>query len=105
MPPRDGSHRRQPPCISGDALIEPEEIDGTFAPQPRASVAWVEVDGEVVLYEEESHDLHVLNPTASVLWQCLDGEFVLDQLVAELADAYGTDDAEIREDVLDAVRN
>jgi hypothetical protein len=91
--------------VNVDALIEPDEIDGAFVARPRTSVAAVEVDGEVVLFEEESHDLHVLNPTASVLWQCFDGEVTIDELIADLADAYQADPAEIRADVFDAVRN
>lgn len=82
-----------------DELISPTDIDGTFRPHRAPSVAYTELDGEVVLYDEDTGHTHLLNPTAGVLWQCFDGEATLDELAADVADAYGIDPAAAAEDV------
>jgi peroxiredoxin len=85
--------------------ISHEEIDGGFVPAARADVVSVEVDGEMVigyLPEGESHlRTHALNATASIVWRCFDGSGTLDEIVADIADAFGTDVEVVRADVLD----
>lgn len=73
-------------------------------PARAAHVAWVELDGEAVLYDEETEALHVLNPTATVVWSVLDGEVSLAELAGELAEAYGLEIDEVTGQVVDLTR-
>ena len=82
-----------------DELISPTDIDGAFRPRRAPSVAFTELDGEVVLYDEDTGHTHLLNPTAGVLWQCFDGEATLDELAADVAEAYGIDPEVAADDV------
>ena len=70
------------------SLLEPGAIGGGFVPQPRPDLAVAEFDGEVVLYDRRARQAHHLNATASVIWQCFDGEGNLDELIADLSEAY-----------------
>lgn len=56
---------------------------------PRA--AWLAVENEVVIYTADTSMTYLLNPTASLLWQCLDGESTTDEILRDLADAFGID--------------
>jgi hypothetical protein len=84
--------------------IQPKSIRPTFVPQQRDEVASVEVDGEAVLYDERVGSLHVLNVTAALLWQCFDGTGSIDDIAADMADAFGTDPSVVRKDVLKITR-
>lgn len=84
--------------IPGDA------IDGGFTPRGRASVAAVEIDGESVLYDEDSGAVHVLNATGSMIWACFDGSGTIDEIVADIVDAFGADAAAVRNDVVELAR-
>jgi PqqD family protein of HPr-rel-A system len=88
-----------------DELISPTDIDGTFRPRRAPSVAFTELDGEIVLYDEDTGHTHLLNPTAGVLWQCFDGDATLDELAADVADAYGIDPDAAATDVQAATRS
>jgi PqqD family protein of HPr-rel-A system len=59
-----------------------------------------ELDGELLVYEEQSGAIHTLNPTASVVWSCIDGRATVDDIVAELAVAYGADPRTVEADLL-----
>jgi PqqD family protein of HPr-rel-A system len=71
----------------------------TALPIARADVEHVVVDGEVVVYDERDGTLHHLNATATLVWQCCDGRGAVDDLVGELADAYGAPRERIASDV------
>ena len=51
----------------------PDDIDESFVPVPRSTVATAELDGEAVIFSEETQNMHVLNPTATIVWACFDG--------------------------------
>ena len=89
---------------SGKREIDPDEIDASFVPRPRDGVTAVELDGEGVLYSEETGGLHVLNPTATLIWTCFDGSGTIDDIVGELAGAFGTDREVVAGDVMELVR-
>lgn len=80
--------------------MEPETIDADFSPARSEAVAWVELEGEVVVYHEGSNSTMVLNHTASTLWQVLDGTTSLATLAADFADVYDEPVATVEADVL-----
>ena len=88
-----------------DDLVDPSDIDGSFRPRRAPSVAYTELDGETVLYDEATQGTHLLNPTAGLLWQCFEGDVSLDELAAEVAEAYGIDPAAAADDVLTTARS
>jgi hypothetical protein len=85
-------------------MIRPVDIDGAFVARRSTEVASVVLDGEAVLYDEWHRCIHVLNPTATVLWFLLDGADPLDELIADMADAYEEDPDVVRTDVLTTTR-
>lgn len=72
-------------------------------PRRRPQIAWVQLDGEAVLYDEESGDVHVLNPTGAIVWECLDGSITVAEVVGDLEAAYGDTTGTIRRDVMQLV--
>jgi peroxiredoxin len=83
------------------------EIDARFTPRPRADVASVELDGEMVLAaaEDDGHLItHWLNATGAIVWQCFDGSTSIDELVDDLAEAFGVDRDVVASDVLRLTR-
>ena len=84
--------------------IEAHELGIGDAPSPRASVGWVEVDGEIVILDEATGATHLLNPTAALVWQCLDGVSTVEEIAVDIADAYGQDIEAVRDPVLAAVQ-
>jgi PqqD family protein of HPr-rel-A system len=83
----------------------PEDIDGSFVPRTKASVAIVELDGEGVLYDEERGQLHVLNQSATAVWACCDGTQTVDELSTELAEVFGLALADVTAGALEAIRD
>jgi hypothetical protein len=84
--------------------MSPGDIDEEFIPRIRDSVAWVELDGEVVLYDEPTGTMHLLNTAAATIWMCCDGSTPLRCLISELSDVYDGDSALIGQDVIDLVQ-
>jgi hypothetical protein len=84
--------------------LHPDQIDLAYAPTAREAITGVELDGESVLYDESTQAMHVLNPTATVVWACCDGSATVDELVGELAEAYGVERSVLEHDVLELVR-
>jgi hypothetical protein len=84
--------------------MAPDQIDESFVPRPRSTVATAELDGEAVIYSEETQSMHLLNPTATVVWACFDGSGPLSELIADLSEAFGVEQDVIRRDVLDLAR-
>lgn len=89
-------------------MIEPDEIDRFFVPRPRTDVAIVELDGEAVIAATAGDDerllTHWLNPIGTIVWQCFDGTASLDELIADLADAFGADPDVVANDVIELSR-
>jgi peroxiredoxin len=89
-------------------VIEPSQIDRFFVPRPRADLAFVELDGEAVIAATASDDgrllTHWLNPVGTIVWRCFDGAVSLDELIADLADAFGADPEVVAGDVVELSR-
>lgn len=81
-----------------------DDIDGSFVPRRRPEVVGVEVDDEAVLLVEGTRDLHALNGIGTVVWDLCDGTSTLDDIVADLAEAFGADPDVIRNDVVGLAR-
>lgn len=84
----------EPAGTPADPVIGPE-----FAPARRSGIAWVELDGEAVLYDADGGGVHALNPTATLVWQLLDGTATLATLADELAEAFAADPRQIAGDL------
>ncbi|MGH9179077.1 MAG: PqqD family peptide modification chaperone [Acidimicrobiales bacterium] len=93
-----------PPDAGEADQIEADDIDMGFVPAARADVAGVEMDGETVLLDEVTGATHLLNPVATVIWKCFDGTGSIDELVTDLADAFGAPREMVAEDVLALAR-
>jgi len=98
-PERNGSS----PEIGGG--IQPDEIHGSFAPQPRPTVASVLLDDEGVLLDEATGEFHLLSQTASIAWRCFDGTGTLDEIATDLAELFDTDPEQVRRDVIGLARD
>lgn len=68
-------------------------------PRPRAGVIWVEIEGQVVAVDAEGERVHRLSEEAALLWQCIDGATTLEQLSADVADAFSLPRDRSRADV------
>jgi hypothetical protein len=67
-------------------------------------VVTVEIDGDAVVYDELQETTHLLNPTGAIVWGLLDGETRLDELSADLAEAFGVGVEEVLADLVALVR-
>jgi len=71
----------------------------------REGAAAVELDDNLALYDEVGQFLILLNTSAAAVWERCDGTTTLEEMVGELAEAHGGDDAgAIAEDVRLTVR-
>jgi PqqD family protein of HPr-rel-A system len=57
-------------------------------PRIREDLAFVELDGEMVVYDERGGNLHHLNPTASIVFQCCDGTATIREFSTDIAEAF-----------------
>ena len=78
--------------------------DTPVVPAVKPTVLSVELDGERVLYDTATGRLHQLDPVGSVVWSCLDGATDLDELSADLSEAFGAERSRVRSDVEALVR-
>lgn len=69
------------------------------APARASDVFSVEIAGETLLYRVASGAVHRLDRIGSVVWRFLDGETMVDDLVNDLAAAFGVDPATVQADV------
>ncbi len=81
-----------------------DEIDGSFVPRLRTEVASVELDGESVLLAEGTERVHWLDRLGTIVLNCFDGVATLDELVADLSEAFGADPEVVRNDVVEMTR-
>ena len=63
------------------------------------ALASVELDGEVVVYDERDHRIHQLDRIGSIIWPWLDGTATIEELAADLADAFDAPLEEVRADL------
>jgi PqqD family protein of HPr-rel-A system len=83
-----------------EACRRENQIGPDFVAHPRREVVTAEIDGDAVIYDELLGATHLLNPTAAIVWGLLDGETRLDELSADLAEAFGVDVGEVLADVV-----
>lgn len=72
---------------------------GSFVPARRDGISEAEVDGELVLLDNSTGALHVLNRVGAAIWSELDGARKVDEIVADLSNASGSQVERVREDV------
>jgi peroxiredoxin len=89
---------------AGSDEMHADEIDLSFVPTRRDGVTAVELDGEAVVILEGSATPHYLNQIGTIVWDTFDGSATLEELVADLAEAFGADVEVVREDVLELTR-
>src|SRR5437899_9593790 len=89
----------------GAQEISADELDGSFAPAPRSDAVAVDFDGEAVLVDPMHFRAHRLDRVGTIVWGCFDGVSTIDELCADLADAFGAPLEAVTADVLDLVRS
>ena len=74
---------------------------GDADPTPRRAdeVRAVILDDEALLLDPRTDRIHQLNQQATLLWSVLDGEGTVGELVEDVADAFGIDGDDVRDDV------
>lgn len=68
------------------------------------ALAWVEVEGELVVYDSERDALHLLDPAGTAVWNLLDGRRSLRSTSKHLAGAFGHPVEDVMADVLGFAR-
>jgi PqqD family protein of HPr-rel-A system len=58
-------------------------------PQQHPAMDTSYLDNEAVVFDERSAVVHRLNPSATLVWTMCDGETSIEQMLAELAEAFG----------------
>lgn len=84
--------------------VDPDSLQLSFVPRPRASVACYPVGAEVVLVAADTGQAHALNPSAALAWRCFDGEGSLAEIAADIADIAGEPVVTVGEDLLALAR-
>ena len=69
----------------------------SYVPRQRSAVLEMDMGDGVVLYDDASSLVHHLSPSASIVWQLCQGEASVDELAADIADAYGLKSSEVEE--------
>jgi len=86
-------------------LIDPDTITLTSAIGPTDTLSSVELDGETVIYDDSNGSIHLLDPIATVVWSVLDGTSTLEEIAADLTEAFNADPDQVRNDVVTLARN
>jgi len=94
--PEEGS--QAPPNVA------PDEIEAGFAPSPRGAVVSTRLDEDLLIVDSSTGRIHVLNSTAALVWECFDGEVTLDELAADLAEAFHAPLEAVRADTVEMTR-
>ncbi len=71
---------------------------GTIGP-PSEGIHEEVGENEIILYLEATDRVVTLNETGSAIWTLCDGSRTIEQLVAEIASAYQTEQGAVRADV------
>lgn len=93
-----------PPEPDESVEMKSEDIDASFVPGLRQEVAVVEVDEEAVLLNEETSALHWMDQLGTIVVKCFDGQATLDELGADIAEAFGADRQVVRDDLIATAR-
>jgi PqqD family protein of HPr-rel-A system len=72
----------------------------TNKPHVRDDLSLVTLDGETVVWDGTTGDVHYLNPTASIVFELCDGTGSVEELAADIADAFGMPVEQVQADVL-----
>lgn len=72
-------------------------FDSDFVPAPAPGVENCELDGERLVWQNAT--LHRLDRLGSLVWECFDGRSTLADIARFLADAFGTSEENVRNDV------
>ena len=84
--------------------VAPDEIEAGFAPSPRDAVVSTRLDDDLLLVDGSTGRIHVLNSTAALVWECFDGDVTLDELAADLAEAFHAPLEAVRADAVEMTR-
>ncbi len=76
------------------------ETSPSFAPRIPRDVAWVELDGEIVVLDATTSHVHVLSQTAALLFPLLDGHVTLGELADDVAAVFSVTAEQALADVL-----
>ena len=100
------SHSATGPQEGSQSLpsVAPDEIEAGFAPYPRDSVFSTRLDDDLLIVDASTGRIHVLNSTAALVWECFDGDVTLDELAADLAEAFHTPLEAVRADTVEMTR-
>jgi hypothetical protein len=100
------SHSATGPQEGSQSLpsVAPDEIEAGFAPYPRDSVVSTRLDDDLLIVDASTGRIHVLNSTAALVWECFDGDVTLDELAADLAEAFHTPLEAVRADTVEMTR-
>jgi hypothetical protein len=63
-------------------------VTGSLRPKVKDDLVTTVVDGEMVVFDPAEENVHLLNPQAAVAFQCFDGEGTIDEIAADIADAF-----------------
>ena len=80
-----------------------DDADELFAggarPRPAEGLVTYEVDDELLILDPRVDRLHQLDRLGTIIWSVLDGEATVDELVDDLADAFGAEPDLVRHDL------
>ena len=79
-------------------LVAPK-VGEEFVPERAQFAAFVELDGQTVVYDERHDELHLLDEVATVVWACCDGSGTVAAIVDDLSAAFGEERTRVDEDV------
>jgi hypothetical protein len=65
-------------------------------PAPAPGVVVAELGEDAVIHDRAGGRFHVLDRSSSLVWRCFDGAATLDEIVADIVDVFGADEAEVR---------
>jgi hypothetical protein len=90
--------------VTGNPQV-PSDIGLDFVPHPRREIVSVEIDGELIVYDDEREMAHLLSPTAAIVWELLDGRSRVDEIAADIAEAFDLTTDNALDDVITLVQD
>lgn len=72
-------------------------------PERNPSLAWREIDGEIVIISPEDSQVHELNETASLIWKHADGAHGIEEITARVSAVYDVPPEAARKDVAELI--
>ena len=82
-----------------------ELFAGAARPRPADGLVTYEVDDELLILDPRVDRLHQLDRLGTIIWSVLDGEATVDELVEDLADAFGVEPDLVRHDLGELLRD